>query len=118
MRKIWIVVIASLALALSLLPGVSVAAGGEGLAKCQKGHVCVWVEKNFKGAEGESLCTGGAHPLAGYKKSAANHCANKAVWLREDGTARVCMEPESEIGEIVPLPIDELWVGIEGSHCN
>ncbi len=60
---------------------------------CVSGHACVWTEKFFQGAKGESLCTGGVHTLAGFKKSGKNRCANKAVILRQSGTRVGCMEP-------------------------
>lgn len=83
---------------------------------CTSGHVCVWPKENYQGTRGESLCTGGPHPLAGIKESAKNRCLNKASWLRLDGFALECMNA----GDSFPgtLEFNELWIGAEGSHCN
>lgn len=111
MRK-WIIG-AGLALALSLLPGASVASADE---TCASGHACVWPEKFFQGAKGESLCTGGAHGLAGLKNSGKNRCANKAVWFRQNGTSFGCLNPNENAASFV-FAINEIWVGAEGSRC-
>ena len=82
---------------------------------CANGHVCVWPETYFKGAKGESLCTGGPHPLAGVKLSAKDRCANKAVWLRKDGIAKGCVNAGGQAE--LAFAFNELWIGAEGSHC-
>jgi hypothetical protein len=133
MRRNWVLT-ASLVLAISLFAGSSAIAdelspSGEEAAPaaptgeaspldatCNSGHVCVWPESFYVGTKGESLCTGGAHPLAGSKKSGKNRCANKAVWYRQNGVALDC----DNAGEDSPsfgFSINELWIGAEGSHC-
>jgi hypothetical protein len=129
MRQNWIAAV-GVALALGLLAGASAAfaeegpspeaapAGEVGLldASCNSGHVCVWPETFYSGAKGESLCTGGAHPLAGTKASGKNRCANKAVWYRQNGTALVCGNPGVDTPAF-GFAINELWIGAEGSRC-
>jgi hypothetical protein len=133
MRRSWIALIV-LASAFCLIAGVAVAAADEvppaseavppaseeGVLapldeSCNSGHVCVWTEKSYQGAKGESLCTGGVHTLAGMKFSAKNRCANKASWLRRNGEVTACLNP----GDNVPIPFEfnELWIGAEGSRC-
>jgi len=112
MRKNWIIAV-GLAAALSLLPGASAASADE---SCASGHACVWTEFHYLGAKGESLCTGGAHGLAGNKESGKNRCANKAVWFRSSGTAIACLNPGGN-DELFTFPINEIWVGAEGSRC-
>ncbi len=82
---------------------------------CNSGHVCVWTKNTYQGVKGESLCTGGPHPLAGQKFSAKNRCANKAAWLRNDGIAGACVNPGNNIDLV--FSFDELWIGAEGSRC-
>jgi hypothetical protein len=112
MRKNWIVA-AGVAVALSLIPGASVASAS---TRCAKGHVCVWVEVVFKGAEGDSLCTGGLHEFAGNKSSGENECANKAVWFRNKGVTTQCLNP-GQSSEVFPGLVNEIWIGAEGSRC-
>jgi hypothetical protein len=110
-----------------LLSGVSVAAAeevessGEGAAPataldetCNPGLVCVWTNIYYSGVKGTSLCTGGAHTLAGWKFSAKNRCANKASWLRINGNAVECLDPGVSRGV---AEFNELWIGAEGSRC-
>jgi len=106
-----IVAAASLVVAVAAVVGVSAASASP---TCNTGHVCAWTEPNFQGAKGESLCTGGKHPLGGFKWSSYNHCANKAVWIRIDGEAKACLEPSFVD---TATRFNELWVGVEGSHC-
>jgi len=113
MRQHWITAIG---LTLALLSLAALPADAAADETCASGHVCVWVENHFKGAKGESLCTGGVHPLAGLKESGKNRCANKAVWFRNEGVATSCLNPnENNAG--FPFLINELWVGAEGSRC-
>jgi len=84
-------------------------------SNCNSGNVCVWVEYEYNGAKGESSCTGGAHPLAGWKYSAKNRCANKASWLRANGSAIQCVNPGNNNG--ATLAFNEVWIGAEGSRC-
>lgn len=116
MRKRWIVGLA-LVLALGLLAGASTEAGA-GQFGCNTGHACVWPQRFFTGTIGESLCTGGAHGLAGTKESGVNECvgSNKAVWFRSNGTAIKCLNA-GETAASFTFPINELWVGAENSHC-
>jgi hypothetical protein len=83
---------------------------------CNSGHVCVWTEFRYQGAKGESLCTGGVHTLAGFKGSAKNRCANKAVWLRENGSTHYCVNPAQNLPEDF-VGFNELFIGAEGSRC-
>jgi hypothetical protein len=134
MKKSWIAAV-GIVLALGVLAGASAAAAegpssgapepasaaptGEVTpldATCNSGHVCVWTGTFWTGTKGESLCTGGAHPLAGSKQSGKNRCANKAVWYRINGTAFYCANP-SEDNATFAFPINELWIGAEGSRC-
>ena len=108
-----LIAVLGLTLAIALLPGASAASADE---SCASGHACVWVDFHFLGAKGESLCTGGAHPLAGQKESGKNRCANKAVWFRQNGTAISCLNPGGN-DELFTFSINELWVGAEGSRC-
>lgn len=56
------------------------------LAGCPLGVVCVYVGTNFTGAEGQTVCSAqGVHPLAGNKRSAANGCTGRPVFLRFSG---------------------------------
>jgi hypothetical protein len=82
---------------------------------CSSGHVCVWTEPSYKGAKGESLCTGGAHSLSGFKLSVVNSCGNKAAWLRVNGVANECINAGFEYE--ITAKFNELWIGAEGSHC-
>ncbi len=112
MRRISIAV-AILAAACCLLAAwVAVPATAD--ESCNSGHVCVWNGFWFTGVKGESLCTGGAHPLAGWKYSAKNRCANKASWLRRNGTAYYCVNPGNNLNV---AEFNELWIGAEGSRC-
>jgi hypothetical protein len=132
MRKSWIAAV-GLVLALGLVTGASAAAEGSSGSPeaaptapsgevtpldstCNSGHVCVWPETFYSGAKGESLCTGGAHPLAATKASGKNRCANKAVWYRQNGTALVCGNPGVDTPAF-GFAINELWIGAEGSRC-
>jgi hypothetical protein len=83
---------------------------------CNNGYVCVWTMFHYQGAKGESLCTGGPHPLAGFKGSAKNRCANKAAWLRVNGIAAHCVNPANNFPES-SFGFNELWIGAEGSRC-
>jgi hypothetical protein len=83
---------------------------------CNSGHVCVWVEFNYQGAKGESLCTGGVHTLTGIKGSAKNRCANKASWLRLNGFTVGCVNPANNF-PVASSGFNELWIGAEGSRC-
>lgn len=112
MQRSWIIA-AGVAVALGLIPGASVASASE---RCPKGHVCVWTEVVFKGAEGDSLCTGGLHEFAGNKKSGENECANKAVWFRDKGITTECLNP-GKAAELFWGQVNEIWVGAEGSRC-
>jgi hypothetical protein len=77
--------------------------------------VCDWTNIEFVGVKGESLCTGGTHPLAATKFSAKNSCANKKVFLRVAGTGiQTCMNPT---GERPFVEFNEIFVGAEGSRC-
>ena len=125
-----IVAATSFALALALLAGISSAEGlspGTPAANgptgrvlldetCSSGHVCVWPQTFYQGTKGESLCTGGAHPLGGTKSSGKNRCANKAVWYRQNGTALDCDNPGQDSAAF-GFAINELWIGAEGSRC-
>jgi hypothetical protein len=132
MRRNWIAAM-GLVLACSLLLGASAVAEGPSEtpeaapaapaseaalldATCSSGHVCVWPETFYQGGKGESLCTGGAHPLGGSKQSGKNRCANKAVWYRQNGTALVCGNPGVDTPAF-GFGINELWIGAEGSRC-
>jgi hypothetical protein len=84
-------------------------------ASCNSGNVCVWTETGYNGAKGESLCTGGPHPLAGWKYSVKNRCANKASWLRINGVSNMCINPGGESSGT--FQFNELWIGAEGSRC-
>jgi hypothetical protein len=82
---------------------------------CATGNVCAWTQTNFEGVRGNTNCGAqGAHPLGGFKYSAKNHCAARAVWLRFNGGAVECLEPNQQDGAIT---FNELWVGAELSHC-
>jgi hypothetical protein len=79
------------------------------------GSICVWTETGFKGAKGQTECSAtGAHPLSGFKYSAKNHCATRAVWLRFNGSAVECLEWNTQDSAIT---FNELWVGAFESHC-
>jgi hypothetical protein len=120
--------VVGLALMLSLFSGASIAmAAGPDLAaplgevhpftsNCASGHACVFTGTFYTGAKGESLCTGGAHPLEGGKHSGQVACANKAVWFRQSGTTSNCGNPGAEIPSFV-FNVNEIWVGAEGSRC-
>lgn len=112
MGKIWIIA-AGVVVALSLISGASVASAS---ARCPSGHVCVWVEVVFQGAEGDSLCTGGLHGFGGNKSSGENECANKAVWFRKNGVTTQCLNP-GHSSSVFPGEVNEMWVGAEGSRC-
>lgn len=128
MKRNWIFAV-GLALAIGVLGFASAAAADEAppaseaapageaapLVNCGSGVVCVFTEILFNGAEGQTNCGAeGAHPLAGTKHSGINHCANRAVWFRINGTAHYCRNAgdQLEVGEF-----NELWVGASGSHC-
>jgi len=82
---------------------------------CNSGHACAWTFVHFGGVKGESLCTGGPHPLAGLKYSAKNRCANKKIFLRLQGTTvQTCANPG---GDRTTTEFDEIYVGAEGSRC-
>jgi hypothetical protein len=81
---------------------------------CNSGHACVWSFWHFQEAKGESLCTGGVHNLSGLKRSAKNRCANKAVWIRDNGVAHGCINPGLNM---TTVEFHEIWVGAEGSRC-
>lgn len=136
-----LICIASLVLAISLFAGASAVAAepspsseaaaptavepspsGEGAAPitpfdetCNSGNVCVWTSNLFQGAKGESLCTGGAHVLAGDKFSAKNRCANKASFLRENGAPSNCLNPGQNGSNL--FNFNEVFIGAEGSRC-
>jgi hypothetical protein len=132
MKRSWIVVVA-VACSCCLVGGVATAAAeeappaheatapaGEGASPAletscpNSGVVCVWTNVWFGGVRSETLCLGGAHPLAAMKFSAKNRCANKGAWLRINGVAFECVEPggQHEVAEF-----NEVWIGKEGSHC-
>jgi Peptidase inhibitor family I36 len=111
MRKPLIVVVA-LAIAVSI--GLFAAGSAAADETCPSGNVCVWPQRNFQGTRGLSLCTGGVHPLAGYKESVKNRCANKSAILRKDGVWTWCIGPAENAN--VP-PINEVVILAEGAHC-
>jgi hypothetical protein len=83
---------------------------------CGSGVVCVFTNTFFNGAEGQTACGAeGAHPLAGWKESAINHCANRPVWTRVNGSANACMPAG---GQIEHFGFNEIWIGAIGGHCN
>jgi hypothetical protein len=92
--------------------GVPAASADE---SCASGHACVWSFWHFQEAKGESLCTGGAHVLSGLKRSIKNRCANKAVWIRDNGVANGCVNPGVNF---TTVEFHEIWVGAEGSRCS
>jgi hypothetical protein len=100
----------------ALVVGFAVAPTASASARCPKGNVCVWTEVVFKGAQGNSLCTGGLHEFAGNKSSGENECANKAVWFRNKGVTTQCLNP-GQSSEVFPGLVNEIWIGAEGSHC-
>jgi hypothetical protein len=122
MRKIWIGAVAVLA-STALAVGAAGAAGkahpaGEATASanCGGGLVCVFTEGYFFGAEGQTVCGAeGAHPFGGWKHSVLNHCANRPVWVRINGSAKACMPAG---GQIENFEFNEIWVGALGGHCN
>lgn len=114
MRRSWVTAAILAAAAACCLAVWAASASAD--SSCSSGHACVWPSKFFVGAKGESLCTGGAHGLAGSKESGKNSCANKAVWFRQNGTAFACLNPGGEAGSFT-FPINEIWVGAEGSRC-
>lgn len=81
---------------------------------CSTGFVCVWNNILYGGVKSTTLCTGGAHPLAGFKFSAKNRCANKASWFRINGSAVECLDAG---GNRKVAEFNEIWIGAEGSHC-
>jgi hypothetical protein len=82
---------------------------------CSSGHACAWTFVHFWEVKGESLCTGGPHPLGGLKYSAKNRCANKKIFLRLQGTTvQICANPG---GDRTTTEFDEIYVGTEGSRC-
>jgi hypothetical protein len=83
---------------------------------CPAGYVCVWPNPGAGGTRGDSLCTGGIHPLAGLKGSGRNSCANKAVWFRYNGVTTQCLNP-GYYSDYFPGPVNELWIGADGSRC-
>lgn len=84
------------------------------LGECPNGYVCAYANIFYGGGQGNSLCTGGAHPLGGWKESALNRCANKAAWFRVNGTAQTCRNAG---GQLEVGGFNEIWIGAEGSHC-
>jgi hypothetical protein len=79
------------------------------------GSICVWTETNFKGAKGTTECSAtGAHPLAGFKLSAKNHCATRPIWLRVNGSAVECLEWNTQDASV---SFNEIWVGNFEGHC-
>jgi len=82
---------------------------------CSSGYVCAWNFVHFEKVKGKSLCTGGPHPLAGYKYSAKNRCANKKAFLKIKGTTiQTCTNPG---GDRPLTEFNEVWIGAEGSRC-
>ncbi|HEU5105258.1 MAG TPA: hypothetical protein VFU11_05410 [Solirubrobacterales bacterium] len=109
---ILIAIVATLAATYSLAVWTPSASADE---SCNSGHACVWSFWHFQEAKGESLCTGGAHPLNGLKRSIKNRCANKAVWIRDNGVANGCVNPGVNF---TTVEFHEIWVGAEGSRCS
>ena len=111
MRKFLILGAVGLSLTLSLALSASASAGG-----CPLGIVCVYTETNFFGAEGRTPCSQtGIHPLAGNKRSAANGCTGRAVFLRNNGVyAGVCLPATTSHPNIL---FNEIRIGAVGTHC-
>lgn len=115
MRRSWIVAVAVLACTGCLVAGAAGGADKAQAAHCTTGYVCVYTNIFFSGAEGLTVCgAAGAHPLAGWKESVMNHCANRAVWTRVNGNANACMPAG---GQIEHYGFNEIWIGALGSHC-
>jgi hypothetical protein len=102
--------VSGLVLALALLPG------GAQAFTCPAGNVCGFVSPAYGGAQGNSLCTRGVHPFDGNKSSGINNCANKAVWFRNSGVAQQCLNP-GQLSPLFPGPVNEIWIGADGSRC-
>jgi hypothetical protein len=82
---------------------------------CGVGSICVYVLPYFEGPGGLTNCQApGAHPLGGNRNSIQNECEHVAVWMRVNGNAVGCKNPETSNNNIV---FNELWVGQNGSHC-
>jgi len=121
MKRSWIVAIALLTCAILAVGAVGAAGKPQpaneatASANCGSGVVCVFTGIAFQGTEGQTNCGAeGAHPLAGKKESGINHCANRAVWFRTNGTAHYCRNAGDQLES---AEFNELWIGAGGSHC-
>ena len=96
--------------ALTVLPGEAQA------VTCFSGEVCVFANTSYTGGQGTTVCSAaGLHPLGGWKTSGINNCANRAVWFRNTGVTKQCLNPTT-LSPSFPA-INEIFIGADGSRC-
>lgn len=108
---------AAACMAVAVLGALALAPGEAQAITCSVGEVCVFANTNYLGGQGTTVCSAaGLHPLANWKNSGINNCANRAVWFRFNGVLAQCLDFR-QASPNFGRQVNEIWIGADGSRC-